>query len=247
IIIIYLFKFFSQNEAIQIDQELFDVYKFSIDQLMELAGLSVACSIVKSADKDPVYSSPANVLVVCGPGNNGGDGLVAARHLKLFGYNITVFYPKKGKNQLFENLMHQCRMMDIDFVDEINSLSSFRLIVDAVFGFSYKPPLRSQFYDILDKMSAKNSDQRLISIDIPSGWHVEDGPPVNETSESKTPILKPDCLISLTAPKECSKHYRGSLHWLGGRFVPKSLEKKYQLNLPDYFKENQCVLLEENV
>ena len=42
---------------------------------MELAGLSVAQAIQKEFE-------PSSVLVVCGPGNNGGDGLVAARHLK---------------------------------------------------------------------------------------------------------------------------------------------------------------------
>lgn len=49
---------------------------------MELAGLSVAVSIAKSYNDSA--SKDHSVLVICGPGNNGGDGLVAARHLKLF-------------------------------------------------------------------------------------------------------------------------------------------------------------------
>ena len=56
---------------------------------MELAGLSVASAIYKSGSLDPIYKPPGQVLVVCGPGNNGGDGLVAARHLKLFVSNQT--------------------------------------------------------------------------------------------------------------------------------------------------------------
>lgn len=55
---------------------------FSVDQLMELAGLSVASSIL--AEYPP--SEYSRVLIVAGPGNNGGDGLVAARHLYHFGY-----------------------------------------------------------------------------------------------------------------------------------------------------------------
>lgn len=63
---------------------------FSIDQLMELAGLSCAGAI---ADAFPIpdtksSASGAAVLVVAGPGNNGGDGLVAARHLCQFGYEV---------------------------------------------------------------------------------------------------------------------------------------------------------------
>ena len=57
---------------------------FSVDQLMELAGLSVACSL---AAEYPASSHP-RVLVLAGPSNN--DGLVAARHLHHFGYTVEV-------------------------------------------------------------------------------------------------------------------------------------------------------------
>ena len=52
---------------------------FSVYQLMELAGLSVALACFK------VYppTSFKRTLVICGPGNNGGDGLVAARHMQV--------------------------------------------------------------------------------------------------------------------------------------------------------------------
>ena len=59
---------------------------FTVDQLMELAGLSCACAI--QAEYPP--SAHPKVLVIAGPGNNGGDGLVAARHLHHFGYKLQV-------------------------------------------------------------------------------------------------------------------------------------------------------------
>nr|XP_046909207.1 NAD(P)H-hydrate epimerase-like isoform X1 [Dermatophagoides farinae] len=243
-------KFLSQTEAINFDQELFNEYQFSVDQLMELAGLSVASAIYKSGSLDPIYKPPGQILVVCGPGNNGGDGLVAARHLKLFGYNPVIIYPKQGKGQLFVNLVNQCKRMDIEFINNVDKLDSYKLIVDALFGFSFKPPLRAESRPILENLSRiDHQNKRLISIDIPSGWHVEHGPSSSSSSEndtngqSLTPIIKPDCLISLTAPKKCAQHFRGSLHWLGGRFVPQSLAQKYQLNLPEYSDAEQCLLL----
>ena len=75
-------KYLSQQEAYDIDQELFHGHNYSLDQLMELAGLSVASAIAKCYPVDQLR--PERVLICCGPGNNGGDGLVAARHLKLF-------------------------------------------------------------------------------------------------------------------------------------------------------------------
>lgn len=76
----------SQEQAVAIDDELMGPLGFSVDQLMELAGLSVACSI---AEEFPVAKAP-RVLVLAGPGNNGGDGLVCARHLHHFGYAVEV-------------------------------------------------------------------------------------------------------------------------------------------------------------
>ena len=78
--------------------------------------------------------------------------------------------------------------------------------------------------------SLANVDIPLVSVDIPSGWDVEAGPP----SDGVTPVLRPNLLISLTAPKICARSFTGSEHYLGGRFVPRQLAEKYQLDLPDY-------------
>ena len=60
---------------------------FSLEQLMELAGLAVA----QATHRALAGGAPLRVLVVAGPGNNGGDGLVAARHLAGFGHSISVW------------------------------------------------------------------------------------------------------------------------------------------------------------
>lgn len=118
--------------------------------------------------------------------------------------------------------------------------NSYDLIVDSIFGFSYKPPLRPQFAEILKTLvDAGKLGTKIVSVDIPSGWHVENGPPKDDT-----PILEPDCLVSLTAPKLCANYFTGKFHWLGGRFVPPSLSSKYQLNLPSYNDTEQCVLID---
>jgi len=84
-------KYISQALAQRIDLDLMSTGGYSLAQLMELAGLGVAQSI--HSEYPPLTHN--NVLLLCGPGNNGGDGLVAARHLKLFGYAPEIVYPKK--------------------------------------------------------------------------------------------------------------------------------------------------------
>ncbi|XP_043658329.1 NAD(P)H-hydrate epimerase [Drosophila teissieri] len=227
-------KYLNQREAIDVDQELFTEYKFSVDQLMELAGLSCAHAVAKCfpAEKHP------RILVCCGPGNNGGDGLVAARHLSLMGYTPTIYYPKPTAKPLFENLSHQCQMMDIGGVKECPSVATaacdYDLILDALFGFSFKPPVRADFVAVVELM--QQTKLPIASVDIPSGWDVEKG----KLTECD---VEPALLISLTAPKLCARQFRGEHHYLGGRFVPPALQRKYGLNLPTYPGNELCVKL----
>lgn len=220
-------KYLSQTEAQAIDQELFTEYAFSVDQLMELAGLSCAVSFVKAYPKESLSKANRSVLVVCGPGNNGGDGLVCARHLKMFGYNPSVFYPKRTDKPLYHALTTQCVKMGLSFVDSLPSSGeisqNYDVIVDALFGFSFQGPARGEFATLITNIV--DSRVPVLSVDVPSGWDVEQG---NASG------IQPEVLVSLTAPKMCAQHFKGKRHFLGGRFVPPELATKYQLNLPEY-------------
>lgn len=218
-------RYLNQEEAAHIDEELFNEYHFSVDQLMELAGLSCASAVADC------YPDKTKVLVCVGPGNNGGDGLVCARHLKLFGYQPEVYYPKRPSKILYQNLQKQCELSGIALLAECPSVDAmnadYSLVIDALFGFSFKPPVRVEFATVVENLARTTSP--LVSIDIPSGWHVETGPAGDVEG-----ALRPEMLVSLTAPKLCAHHFRGKFHYLGGRFVPPSLAEKYQLNLPPY-------------
>ena len=117
------------------------------------------------------------------------------------------------------------------------ALASSDVILDAIFGFSFKPPIRAPFDEVLPLLT--QSRLPIVSVDIPSGWDVGSGRPSDllpgpgGSGEKKVGALDPDVLISLTAPKEGVREY-GGRHFLGGRFVPKSLAEKFSLNLPEY-------------
>ena len=101
------------------------------------------------------------------------------------------------------------------------ALSSTDVILDAIFGFSFQPPVRAPFDAVLPLLA--KSGLPIVSVDIPSGWDVEKGKITIGTVEGDgKPFegLDPDVLISLTAPKLGVKNFKGR-HFLGGRFVSK--------------------------
>ena len=137
-----LSSFVNSTVAREVDEMLMSTPGF-IDQLMELAGLSVANAAHDFAQSmDSCALGGTKVLIVAGPGNNGGDGLVAARHLHHFGYKPTVVYPKMGKGALFVNLVKQCRDPGLEVIENDSitgeSIAANSLIIDAMFGFSFK-------------------------------------------------------------------------------------------------------------
>ncbi|KAF8111943.1 hypothetical protein N665_0070s0013 [Sinapis alba] len=227
-------SYLSQREAAEIDETLMGPLGFSVDQLMELAGLSVATSVAE-VYKPSEYS---RVLAICGPGNNGGDGLVAARHLHHFGYKPSVCYPKRTPKSLYTGLVTQLESLSVPFVsvdDLPQDLSKdFDVIIDAVFGFSFHGAPRPPFDDIIRRLLSLQKRPVIVSVDIPSGWHVEEG-------DHEGGGIKPDMLVSLTAPKLCAKSFCGPHHFLGGRFVPPSVAEKYKLKLPSYPGTSMCV------
>jgi len=99
----------------------------------------------------------------------------------------------------------------------------YDLIVDALFGFSFKPPIRKPYNHVIDILGKTKTP--IISVDNPSGWDVEKGNTLG--------TFTPKYLVSLTLPKIGVKSFKG-IHYLGGRFIPRLLAKKLNWIIPKY-------------
>lgn len=171
------------------------------------------------------------------PGNNGGDGLVAARHLVHFGLTATIVYPKRSTKSHFINLVKQCEDLGIPILDAVPMELSFDGIVDAVFGFSFSgsPPREPYATAIASMMELQQRHKSiLISVDVPSGWSVNGIDDDSSTDATNDTFLQPDVLISLTVPKLFAKKFRGR-HFVGGRFLPPKLAEKYGIRVSGCF------------
>ncbi|KAH7112834.1 apolipo protein A-I binding protein-like protein [Dendryphion nanum] len=224
----------SAKNAAALDQELMSSGAFSIDQLMELAGLSVSQALFKLQP----LNKGKRILVACGPGNNGGDGLVAARHLVHYGYQPTVYYPKQSKNELYQRLTKQLKDLRVPFTEDFPSaLPTTDHIIDAIFGFSFSGSIREPFPAIITALAQTTIP--ILSVDAPSSWNIETGPP----DEGPGKDFHPQALISLTAPKPLVKWFRGR-HFVGGRFLGQEVAERYGLDVPRYEGLDQVVEVE---
>ncbi|KAF1816485.1 apolipo protein A-I binding protein-like protein [Eremomyces bilateralis CBS 781.70] len=221
----------SAKNAAALDQELMSSGAFSIDQLMELAGLSVSQAVYKLQPP----SRGRRILVACGPGNNGGDGLVAARHLWHYGYQPTMYYPKQSKKELYQRLTKQLQDLQIPFTTDFpTALQNADHVVDAIFGFSFSGEVREPFPQVIEAL--RDTKVPVLAVDAPSSWNIETGPPEDGPGKG----FQPGALVSLTAPKPLVKWFRGR-HFVGGRFLTKEVAKKYGLDMPPYEGVDQIV------
>ncbi len=149
--------------------------------LMENAGKAVAeevRQILGVTDKQ-------HILILIGPGNNGGDGLVAARHLHDWGAEVSLYLLTQRPSDDPNLMLAQKRGIpcievtqgeNMDRLDE--SLSSAKAVIDALFGTGKSRPLRGIFPQVLDRVSRakkKHLSLHIIALDLPSGLNADTG------------------------------------------------------------------------
>jgi hydroxyethylthiazole kinase-like uncharacterized protein yjeF len=153
--------------------------------LMELAGSGAA-----KVAYDMFLEEPGPVYIFCGSGNNGGDGLVVARFLKLWDVPVEIFLVGKSKRGAMTDAPSHAmsseeskvnfalaQSMKIPIHDADNlakiDLTEPTLIIDALFGTGLDRPLEGIYKDVIEKLN--NSGTRILAIDIPSGVNSDNG------------------------------------------------------------------------
>lgn len=129
--------------------------------LMENAGRAVAEEVAKR------FPDSESVVVLCGPGNNGGDGFVAARHLMERGYKVTL-----GFDGDVNRLPKDAAAMAKRFAGRIEPLSPDVLtgaaaVVDALFGAGLARPIEGKLATMIDRVNAARVP--VVAVDVPSG------------------------------------------------------------------------------
>lgn len=115
------------------------------------------------------YPAKQKTLIVCGKGNNGGDGLVIANNLFLLGWDISVWIICKVDELSTDSFIQYQKLLFSGFNSFVYELkrNEYKIIVDAILGTGTKPGLSSKYQDVISKINSANA--LIISIDIPSG------------------------------------------------------------------------------
>jgi NAD(P)H-hydrate epimerase len=171
----------SADQMAEVDRLAVDVYGITLLQMMEQAGSHLA---EVAADRLEGRLRDRRILVAVGPGNNGGGGLVAARHLVNRGARVRVVLARPAR-RLSEAGRHQlatllemgvsCCMAVYDITDaEIDDeLRQADLVIDAVLGYRGRGAPHDEVATLIELV--RGAEGRMLSLDLPSGLDPDSG------------------------------------------------------------------------
>ena len=138
--------------------------------LMEKAALRTADAIKEILDSE----KKEKILVVCGSGNNGGDGIAIARMLYLQGYDARVLMAG-SRDRMTEETKRQWEIAGLYHVPETNipDWNEYTTIVDAIFGVGLERKIEGRYRELIQAMN--ETDAKKVAVDIPSGIHGDTG------------------------------------------------------------------------
>ncbi|NOQ71116.1 MAG: NAD(P)H-hydrate epimerase [Crocinitomix sp.] len=217
-----------QEEALSLDtfreMDYYAVaqYHLPIELMMESAGLNLA---LLTATKFPNLKT--KILVGVGPGNNGGGGLVAARRLAAWGYEVQIDLLTEKLNEL--PALQLKRALKFGVKRYKNVIPD--VIVDAYLGFSQRPPLRE---NLVQKLEAFNKMKAYrISLDLPTGLF---------DSDSQL-FFNADTVLTLAAPKKILYHPQlvNMQLFVADLGIPSEVYEKFCVNFHLPFNKNSIL------
>jgi len=192
-------RYLTRNEMQKADREA--TSDIGLMRLMENAGVKVA----EFARQQLEDAQDKKVVVLVGKGNNGGDGLVAGRHLHNWGSRVTfIQVPRElmRASQAQAKLVRQARFLKVDDLDVKDTLADADLVIDALFGYNLEGDPREPYAALIEQ--ANGVEAPLLALDVPSGLDAT-------TGERMQPCIQETWTLTLAIPKmglkECKEVY----------------------------------------
>jgi NAD(P)H-hydrate epimerase len=181
----------STEQMRELDRLMIESYGITLLQMMENAGRNLAEQAVRMLAHLPEGAN--KVLVLCGAGNNGGGGFVAARHLHNRGLRVDLQLVAPA-NKLKPVPAHQWAILQkLGFEGEAKlDLSQYDLIIDAMIGYGLTGDPRQPVADWIEGVN--ESGVEILSLDAPSGLDTS-------TGQLGNPCIQAAATLTLALPK----------------------------------------------
>lgn len=228
------FVYVTADEMKAMDEATIQRYRIDVLSLMENAGVATAV-LAKRMLGGSVHGK--RIACLTGKGNNGGDGLVASRHLFDWGAEVAVIL-SSGREELGGAGARQFEFADAAGIPVFGveaDLTGYDLLLDALLGYSSKGAPREPIAGLIRR--ANDSEVPILAIDIPSGLDPTTGTP-------NDPCVVATATLTLALPKTGflnpeSRRFVGDLY-LGDVSTPVQVYRDFcQTTLP--FEEGQIV------
>lgn len=218
------------DQSRRLDRDASRFYRIPSLLLMENAGRAVAEAAFVAAGKKPARSE---CIVVCGGGSNGGDGLVAARHLRQRNWRVRVLLtadPKKytGDSELNYRIIRSLKIPANKLRgDRASKRRGPTVIIDAILGSGFHGDPRADALAGIRFINARKqwnpAGTKVIAVDIPSGLHGDFGPLGTETVKADHTVTFVDVKPGLLRPN--AKPFVGAIT-IADIGIPKSLVRR---------------------
>jgi len=174
---------------------------------------------VPSPGQPATYPLDARVVVVCGAGNNGGDGFVVARHLLARGAEVEVFLTGTSEKVMGESRVNLDAYIDLGGTfSELPAGASLApleealvradFVVDAIFGTGLDRPIREHLAEVI--AAVNRGGARVVALDIPSGLDADSGAPLGIAVEANDTVTFGHLKIGLLTPE--GARLAGTIH-----------------------------------
>ena len=187
------------DEVNSLDKRCYEKFLLSEDLLMEHAASNMALYISEK------YSSFESILIVCGSGNNGADGIALARLLHTK-FDVKLYLASNPKSSMAQLQLQRAKTLDINIVDELFNAD---IIVDCLFGTGLNKPLDEKSINLLNTLNSYNTFSTYkLACDIPSG--------INNLGQIQNVAFEADVTITMGALKtslfsDVAKDYVGEI------------------------------------
>ena len=152
----------TKEEAYKLDKDTINSGHLSKEELMDNAGKAIAQFFCEKID------NPFNqkVIVVCGNGNNGGDGVIAHSYLSYYGVSSEIIFTeeKYAHSELLKS--YNISNSEYSVYNNKTKFNKYNWVIDGIFGIGLSRDINKKYQKIIENI---NINKKTISIDIPSG------------------------------------------------------------------------------